>query len=73
LRIPPGVLNDGCCTDHEQPSKVAISCLEMPCARTFRNAVRESPRNLCRPPTSLLTVALRLWRLTRHPAWRVFF
>ena len=23
------------------------------CVRTFRNAVRESPRNLCRPPASL--------------------
>src|SRR6516162_703285 len=27
LRMPPGVLNNGCCTDHEQPSKVAISLL----------------------------------------------
>ena len=24
------------------------------CARTFRDAVRESPRNLCRPPASLV-------------------
>src|ERR1700752_3742584 len=24
LRMPPGVLNNGCCTDHEQPSRVAI-------------------------------------------------
>src|ERR1700739_2362833 len=27
LRMPPGVLNNGCCTDHEQPSKIAISLL----------------------------------------------
>src|SRR5206468_10981443 len=27
LRMPPGVLNNGCCTDDEQPSKVAISLL----------------------------------------------
>jgi hypothetical protein len=27
LRMPPGVLNNGCCTDHEQPSKVAVSLL----------------------------------------------
>src|ERR1700758_2810980 len=27
LRMTPGVLNNGCCTHHEQPSKVAISLL----------------------------------------------
>jgi len=27
LRMPPGVLNNGRCTDHEQPSKIAISLL----------------------------------------------
>ena len=25
MRLPPRVLNNGCCTDHEQPAKVAIS------------------------------------------------
>src|ERR1700758_670280 len=26
LRMPPGVLNNGCCTDHEQPSLPAWKC-----------------------------------------------
>jgi hypothetical protein len=27
LRMPPGVLNNGCCTADEQPSEIAISLL----------------------------------------------
>ena len=28
VRLLPGVLNNGCCTDNEQPSEIAISLLE---------------------------------------------
>ena len=27
VRLLPGVLNNGCCTDNEQPSEIAISLL----------------------------------------------
>ena len=54
LRMPPGVLNNGCCTDDEQPSKVAISLLG-DAAEPLLAARRVLPRHksdpCCKIPT----------------------
>ena len=47
LRMPPGVLNNGCCTDHEQPSKIAISLLGN-AAEPLLASRRMLPRRLVR-------------------------
>src|SRR5215468_11676178 len=54
LRMPPGVLNDGCCTDHEQPSKIAISLLgdaAEPLLATRRVLPRHKSDPCCKIPT----------------------
>jgi hypothetical protein len=54
LRMPPGVLNNGCCTDHEQPSKIAISLLgnaAEPLLATCRVLPRHKSDPCCKIPT----------------------
>src|SRR5262245_18992428 len=54
LRIPPGVLNNGCCTADEQPSKIAISLLgdaAEPLLATRRVLPRHTPDPCGKIPT----------------------
>src|SRR6516162_11958577 len=51
LRIPPCVLNNGCCTDDEQPSKIATSLLgdaAEPLLATRRVLPRHKPDPCCK-------------------------
>ena len=54
LRMPPGVLNNGCCTDDEQPSEIAISLLgnaAEPLLATRRVLPRHKSDPCCKIPT----------------------
>src|SRR3974390_1739130 len=54
LRIPPCVLNNGCCTDDEEPSKMAFSLVgdaAEPLLATRRVLPRHKPDPCCKIPT----------------------